>query len=192
MDKTLNAFLFIISFNFLMRLLGWPEFLLINSLSLLCPQVAALPWHSGQRRTIFFFLIPFSYPILGAWFGTVLIICAPISRVILHEYPSTIWLSYLLIPLPPWHNPPFCPLTTLRSVHFFTPRLESETEHIYPCVYGYGTSPSLLVGWFFICVCVFCIHLQTSITVQEALSSLLPILHASHSPSGILFCLVSL
>lgn len=52
MDKTLNIFLFIISLNIPMCLLRWPEFLLVNSLSLLCTHVAALPQQSSQRRAL--------------------------------------------------------------------------------------------------------------------------------------------
>lgn len=122
MDWTLNTFSLIISFNSLRWLLGWPESLLINSLSLLHTDVAALPPHSYQRRTIFSYLYNL---IFGVWLGTGLLICA-IPRVLhkasavpgsLHHHASLL----VQMPLPFWRNPSFCSLSTLQPIYFWLP-----------------------------------------------------------------------
>lgn len=111
--------------------------------------------HNIPVREEPFVLTQFSYPILGAWLGTVLISCAHFQG---HPpWPSIHHLTFLLTnSISTLAQFPFLPAHHFTVCAFFTPRLESDTEHIYSWVYGYGTSPFLLVKCFciFLCVCV--------------------------------------
>lgn len=182
MDRTLNTFLLIISFNLLTRLLGWPEFLLICSLT------AALPPHSSQKGAICSYTLPFSNLRSLAW-------------NCLNDLCPFLRSSSMTIPLPSyfptyWFH--FCPdtillsccLTTLQSVHFWLPGWNQILNIYVPmtlCLWIWGLP--FPVSKMLFAFSVFSIHLQTPIPVQKTLPSLLPISHISHNPSDVLFCL---
>lgn len=171
-----------ISFNFLMCLLGWVESPLICSLSLLCTDTAALPPHGCQRRTVFS------------------------HGRLLSNLPRSLAQNWLIICTyvqgqPPWSfhfawdsAPSFFPVysdtisilvksLSLLSHHltthvFLTPRLESDTDHTCACGHGYGTTHILLVEYF----CIFCsLHLSANSCFSTANSLLSIAFHMHHT-----------
>lgn len=150
MHWTLHTFLLMISFNFLLCLLGWPESLLISSLSLLCHACCCFATRCLLEKH-HFLLHPSPLQSQFPWLGTGLIICA-------YFQDHSSWSFHCA-----WFSAPSCFSTSTLAQSFFlrpyhitahvllSPQLEPNTEHTHSYTPGCGISPFLLLEYF----CIF-------------------------------------
>lgn len=151
MHWTLHTFLLMISFNFLLCLLGWPESLLISSLSLLCHACCCFATRCLLEKH-HFLLHPSPLQSQFPWLGTGLIICA-------YFQDHSSWSFHCA-----WFSAPSCFSTSTLAQSFFlrpyhitahvllSPQLEPNTEHTHSYTPGCGIDPNLQTTRISVCV----------------------------------------